>query len=262
MGARRPISTGGCRSLCPGEEDAPPEGPVLSPSGGGGGGGGRWHHGFWCWPLPPPGPLVFVCAWPAAEIAETQSEIDSALIRDAAGELIELWPEANDSRGLGGGGGSFTMLRAIRAQPTPETRGLQERFEPWRALTVESERRTQLIDITERVSELIRDRDGAAVVVFVPHTTAGVVLQASGPGASTVAADIEAALQRVIDEESAWQHSEEGDRNPWAHARAVLTASSVTVPIEDGALALGDLQRIFFCEFDGPRSRRVRVRVA
>ena len=66
------------------DPDLQPDGPVLSPSRGGGGGGGRWRHGFWVWPLPPEGPLAFVCEWPVAGIPETRTEIDSALVRDAA----------------------------------------------------------------------------------------------------------------------------------------------------------------------------------
>lgn len=247
----------------PGDPDTPPVGPVLSPSRGGGGGGGRWHHGFWAWPLPPEGPLAFVCEWPIADIPETRSEVDSALIRDAAAEVVELWPEQKAS-GSVGHGGQYTMLQSVRAQPRPETRGhrpQRNEAERWLELTVESVRKTQLIDITERVGELVRGADGTAVVIFVPHTTAGVVLQAAGEGASNVAADIEATLERVVDEGWSWQHSSEGDRNPSSHARSALTASSVTVPLEGGELVLGELQRIFFCEFDGPRSRRVQLRV-
>src|SRR5579884_187066 len=246
----------------PGDDpDTPPEGPVLSPSRGGGGGGGRWHHGFWAWPLPPEGTLAFVCEWPIADIAETRSEIDSALIRDAAAEVVELWPEQEPSRSTGEGG-QYMMLQRLQAQSAPGTRGPQRHTAGrWLELTVESERKTQLIDITDRVGELVRGAGGAAVVVFVPHTTAGVVLQAAGEDASKVAPDMEAALERVIDDNWSWQHINEGDRNPSSHARAALTASSVTVPLVAGELALGDLQRIFFCEFDGPRSRRIRVRV-
>lgn len=128
-------------------------------------------------------------------------------------------------------------------------------------LIVETDRRTQLLDITAKVRELIVGGEGNAVTIFVPHTTAGIVLQASGEGASGVAADIEAALERLIDESWSWKHATEGDRNPWSHIRAALTASSVTIPLDDGQLALGDLQTIFLCEFDGPRRRRVLVTV-
>ena len=128
-------------------------------------------------------------------------------------------------------------------------------------LLLETERQTQLVDVTAQVREAVRGEGGSAAVVFVPHTTAGIVLQASGVGATAVAADIERALERLVDESWDWQHSEEGNRNPWAHVRASLTASSVTIPLEDGELALGELQTIFFCEFDGPRARTVEIQL-
>jgi hypothetical protein len=76
-----------------------PEGPVLWGMGGGGG-GGRWHQGFWMWPLPPIGPLFFVCEWPAAGIPLTRIEVDSKPLRDAAGRSRELFPnQASAVRG-------------------------------------------------------------------------------------------------------------------------------------------------------------------
>jgi secondary thiamine-phosphate synthase enzyme len=130
-----------------------------------------------------------------------------------------------------------------------------------RTLVVRTERKTQLVDITAEVREALRGHSGRGAVLFVPHTTAGIVLQASGEGAAAVAADIEAAFQRIVEEGWSWKHSEEGDRNPWAHVRSALTASSVTIPLENGELALGDLQTIFLCEFDGPRERKVYISV-
>jgi secondary thiamine-phosphate synthase enzyme len=124
---------------------------------------------------------------------------------------------------------------------------------------VQTERRTQLLDITAEVQNAVAGHAGDVATVFVPHTTAGVVIQATGDGATKVAADIESALGRIVGESWDWQHTGEGDRNPWSHVRAALTASSVTIPVVGGELALGDLQGIFLCEFDGPRAREVRV---
>src|SRR5579862_5665885 len=126
-----------------------------------------------------------------------------------------------------------------------------------RELTFETKRRTELLDITAPVAAAVRGEDAHAVCLFVPHTTAGIVLQASGETATKVAADVETALERLVDESAAWQHVDEGDRNPWAHIRTSLTASSVTIPLRDGAPALGDLQAIFLAEFDGPRTRKL-----
>jgi secondary thiamine-phosphate synthase enzyme len=130
-----------------------------------------------------------------------------------------------------------------------------------RTIELETDRRTQLVDITEYVRAAVAGEDGTLLIVFVPHTTAGVVLQAAGPGAAGVAPDIESALDALVDEDREWRHANEGDRNPWSHVRAALTASSVAVPLEDGAPALGEHQAIFFCEFDGPRRRRVVVAI-
>ncbi len=128
-------------------------------------------------------------------------------------------------------------------------------------LSFETERKTQLLDITDDVRRAVAGQGGTLVTIFVPHTTAGIVLQASGAGAAGVAPDVESALERIVDEGWSWQHADEGDRNPWSHVRAALTASSVTIPLEGGELALGDVQTIFFCEFDGPRARRVLLTV-
>jgi secondary thiamine-phosphate synthase enzyme len=130
-----------------------------------------------------------------------------------------------------------------------------------KTVRLRTERRTQLLDITEQVLGAVQGARGRAVIVFVPHTTAGVLVQASGEGAARVAVDIEAAMERLVDEGWDYEHVHEGDRNPWAHVRAALTSSSITVPLDEGRLALADLQKIFFCEFDGPRERSVLLTV-
>ena len=96
-------------------------------------------------------------------------------------------------------------------------------------LVLRTERKTQLLDITADVRQALEKQTGQAAVVFVPHTTAGVVIQASGEAANAVATDLEAALQRIVDEGWEWKHTE-GDRNPWAHVRAALTAPPSRFP--------------------------------
>lgn len=129
-------------------------------------------------------------------------------------------------------------------------------------LTVQSEKKTQLLDITDAVNAAVRGRSAKIATVFVPHTTAGVLLQAGGDGAREVAGDVEGALDGLVDESRQWRHSNEGDRNPASHIRAAVIASSVVIPVVDGELALGKLQRVFLAEFDGPRERSVYVAVA
>ena len=126
-----------------------------------------------------------------------------------------------------------------------------------RELTVKTDRRTQLIDITRQVREVLDGSTGAAVLVYVPHTTAGVTINEHAD--PMVARDFEMALERIVPEEWAWQHIEEGEENAPSHIRAALMSPQVLVPIKDGKLALGTWQGIFFCEFDGPRKRTVYV---
>jgi secondary thiamine-phosphate synthase enzyme len=124
-------------------------------------------------------------------------------------------------------------------------------------LRVRTERRTQLVDITQDVERAL-DADGSsAALVFVPHTTAGLTINEHADPA--VALDFEAALERMVGDDWGWQHIEAGEENAPSHIRASLMAPQVVVPVRDGRLALGTWQGIFFCEFDGPRERRVYV---
>ena len=121
-----------------------------------------------------------------------------------------------------------------------------------------TERKTQLVEMTANVREALgRARDAAAALVYVPHTTAGVVVQERADPA--VGRDVEHALDRVVGEEWEWEHFEAGEANAPSHVRAALTATSVVIPLRDGDLALGTWQGVFFCEFDGPRRRTVSV---
>jgi secondary thiamine-phosphate synthase enzyme len=125
-------------------------------------------------------------------------------------------------------------------------------------ISVETQRKTQLVDITRDVEAALPDADGAtAALVFVPHTTAGVTINEHADPA--VARDFEAALERMVGEEWGWQHVEAGEENAPSHIRASLMSPQVLVPLKDGRLALGTWQGIFFCEFDGPRRRKVLV---
>jgi secondary thiamine-phosphate synthase enzyme len=125
-------------------------------------------------------------------------------------------------------------------------------------ITVRTERRTQLVEITRQVQEALADADGAsAVLVYVPHTTAGVTINEHADPA--VARDFEAALERMVGDDWGWKHVEEGEENAPSHIRAALMGPQVLVPLESGRLALGTWQGIFFCELDGPRERTVYV---
>ena len=126
-------------------------------------------------------------------------------------------------------------------------------------LTVKTERRTQLIDITAQVRDAVQGAAGAAVLVYVPHTTAGLTINEHAD--PMVARDFEMALERIAPEGWGWQHIEEGEENAPSHIRAALMGPQVVIPLRDGGLALGTWQGIFFCELDGPRTRSVYISV-
>jgi secondary thiamine-phosphate synthase enzyme len=127
-----------------------------------------------------------------------------------------------------------------------------------REIDISTDRKTQLVEITREVEAALTDVDGAiAALVFVPHTTAGVTINEHADPA--VARDLEAAMERVVGEDWGWQHIEAGEENAPSHVRASLAGPQVLIPIEGGRLALGTWQGIFFCEFDGPRKRKVYV---
>ncbi len=129
-----------------------------------------------------------------------------------------------------------------------------------REIRLRTARRSHVVDITGEVRDAIDGETGSAVVVYVPHTTAGVTINEHADPA--VARDFESALERIVEEGWPWQHVEPGEENAPTHLRAALMGPSVVVPLrEDGSLALGTWQGIFFCEFDGPRDRTVHVTV-
>jgi secondary thiamine-phosphate synthase enzyme len=129
-----------------------------------------------------------------------------------------------------------------------------------RTLTITTDRHTQVLDITEEVREAVLDADGSAVLVYVPHTTAGVTINENAD--PMVARDFEMALENIAPEAWKWQHIEEGEENAPSHIRASLMGPQVLIPLTDkGELALGRWQGIFFCELDGPRTRSVHVSV-
>ena len=127
-------------------------------------------------------------------------------------------------------------------------------------LTIKTERQTQLLDITSDVRAAARGASGAAVLVYVPHTTAGLTINEHAD--PMVARDFEMALERIAPGGWGWQHIEEGEENAPSHIRAALMGPQVLIPLTaDGELALGTWQGIFLCELDGPRTRAVYVTV-
>jgi secondary thiamine-phosphate synthase enzyme len=114
--------------------------------------------------------------------------------------------------------------------------------------------RTELVDITSEVQKAVRESgvNEGVCHVYVPHTTAGVTINENAD--PSVRQDILMELNKIVPLEDNYRHLE---GNAAAHIKASMVGSSETVLVEGGRLLLGTWQGIFFCEFDGPRSRRV-----
>jgi secondary thiamine-phosphate synthase enzyme len=124
-------------------------------------------------------------------------------------------------------------------------------------INVTTRKQSEFIDITTEIQQALgrmQATDGLCMI-FVPHTTAAVAINESADPA--VASDILGALERLVPWEAGYRHLE---GNAAAHIKSTLVGASVLVGVENGRLVLGTWQGIFFCEFDGPRTRRVQVR--
>jgi secondary thiamine-phosphate synthase enzyme len=118
--------------------------------------------------------------------------------------------------------------------------------------------RTEFVDLTARVQQVVADSGVAEGLchVFVPHTTAAVTINENAD--PSVKADILMVLNKIISDREPYRHAE---GNSPAHIKASLVGPQLTVLVSRGHLLLGTWQGIFFCEFDGPRTRRVHVKV-
>jgi secondary thiamine-phosphate synthase enzyme len=125
-------------------------------------------------------------------------------------------------------------------------------------LTVKTAAKTELIDITHEINALIASADilDGLCLLYVPHTTAAITINESAD--PTVRADILMVLNQIVPWKAAYRHME---GNSPAHVKASLIGASELVAIEKGRLVLGTWQGIFFCEFDGPRKRKVWIKV-
>jgi secondary thiamine-phosphate synthase enzyme len=125
-------------------------------------------------------------------------------------------------------------------------------------LSVKTRERTELIDITSDINQLIQKSgiDQGLCMVYVPHTTAAVTINESAD--PSVKSDILMILNQIIPWEANYRHME---GNSPAHIKSTLVGSSELIAIENRRLILGTWQGVFFCEFDGPRTRKVDVRI-
>jgi secondary thiamine-phosphate synthase enzyme len=125
-------------------------------------------------------------------------------------------------------------------------------------IDVRTTRREEMIDITSLVRGAVKKSgiQSGVAWVYVPHTTAGVTIQENAD--PTVKSDLLAHIARLIPKDGGFQHAE---GNADAHIKSSLVGASQAVFIENGKLLLGTWQGIYFCEFDGPRERKVQVKV-
>ena len=123
-------------------------------------------------------------------------------------------------------------------------------------ITIKTSAQTEMIDITEKVQHVLADqnfRDGMCMV-FVPHTTAAVTINENAD--PTVCHDILMVLNQMVPWKAEYRHAE---GNSPAHVKASLIGASALLQVENGRMVLGTWQGIFFCEFDGPRTRKVHI---
>ena len=126
------------------------------------------------------------------------------------------------------------------------------------SFTVGTERREELVDITSQVAAAVAGSgiaDGIALI-FCPHTTGAITIQESAD--PDVPLDLTTILRRLVPQSGDYRHAE---GNSDAHAKSALLGSTQTLFVQDGQLLLGTWQGIFFCEFDGPRKRKVWVKL-
>jgi secondary thiamine-phosphate synthase enzyme len=125
-------------------------------------------------------------------------------------------------------------------------------------LSVKTSARTELIDITSKIARLVKESgvSEGRCMLYVPHTTAAVTINESAD--PSVKDDILMVLNQIVPWDANYRH---GEGNSPAHVKSTLVGASETVAIENGSLVLGTWQGIFFCEFDGPRTRKVHVRI-
>jgi secondary thiamine-phosphate synthase enzyme len=125
-------------------------------------------------------------------------------------------------------------------------------------LTVKTDRRTQLVDVTAQVQKAVTASgvESGICHLYVPHTTAAITINEHAD--PDVARDVEGALDRLIPKTGAYRHSE---GNSDSHVKAALVGASQSIFVQGGKLVLGRWQGIFFCEFDGPRERRLDIKV-
>ncbi len=121
-------------------------------------------------------------------------------------------------------------------------------------ITIKTKKKVELIDITKEIENLLPQKDGICII-YVPHTTAGIIVNEGADPA--VKEDILAIFDKMAPEDFSYKHLE---GNSPGHVKSSLTGPSIILIVEKGRLVLGTWQRVFFAEYDGPRTRKLYVK--
>jgi secondary thiamine-phosphate synthase enzyme len=129
----------------------------------------------------------------------------------------------------------------------------------WKTIALSTHDTVEFVNIDRLVQEVVKAKDVTEGVctIYVPHTTAGITINENADPA--VREDIINELNKIVPFEDGYRHLE---GNAAAHIKACLVGFSVTIPVQDGRLALGTWQSVYCCEFDGPRRRYIHVSVS
>ncbi len=126
-------------------------------------------------------------------------------------------------------------------------------------LKLSTSKRDEIVDITPQVREVVRQSgvENGIAMVYCPHTTAGIAINENADP------DVKRDILMILDEVYPWEHPKyrHAEGNTAAHLKAITCGSSQTIIIDGGRLVLGTWQGIYFCEFDGPRSRAFKVKI-
>ncbi len=123
-------------------------------------------------------------------------------------------------------------------------------------ITIQTKKRNEIIDVTKHVEEAARNIENGIITAYVPHTTAGITINENAD--PTVKEDMLRKLSELIPEKDDYKHAE---GNSDSHLKATLTGNSTTIIVKNGKPLLGTWQGIMFCEYDGPRTRKLIIHV-
>lgn len=122
-------------------------------------------------------------------------------------------------------------------------------------IEIKTSKRIELIDVTDNAQNAV-NTDSGILIAFVTHTTAGIYINENESGLKK---DVLNLLDQLVPQQS--YHHNRIDNNADSHLKAILVGNSAVIPVENGKLRLGTWQRLFFCEFDGPRRRKLHFRI-